>query len=171
MRIAPGGHIAPRHIDRHQPLPRLEPRRDLGLELAQRLALRSGEAPYALGGELDIALDLRRDVAGAPLDLGRRHDDLTSPAVEVLRILPDRGLAALLDRGEHLAHDLARDAAFGVRRLARPLEMLQHGAGGASASFGLMARRPFGQVSLVKSTGSLVRPSLRAHFERLQKSS
>ena len=47
----------------------------------------------------------------------------------------------------------------------------QHGAGGAATRFGSMARRAFGQVSLPKSTGSLVSPAPRAHFDRLQKSS
>jgi NitT/TauT family transport system substrate-binding protein len=46
----------------------------------------------------------------------------------------------------------------------------QQGAGAASAYFGSIARRPLGQVSLLKSTGSLVRPSPRAHLLRLQKS-
>src|SRR2546421_576956 len=46
----------------------------------------------------------------------------------------------------------------------------QQGAGGASASLASIARRPFGQVSLLKSTGCVVKPAPCAHLERLQKS-
>ena len=53
---------------------------------------------------------------------------------------------------------------------AGALNRSQQGAGGASASFGSIARSAFGQVSFAKSTGCVVSPAPCAHFDRLQKS-
>src|SRR5207237_8073495 len=46
------------------------------------------------------------------------------PGIQLLRVLPHRGFAALLDIGEHFVDDLARRAAFGLRRLAGFLQVL-----------------------------------------------
>ena len=46
-----------------------------------------------------------------------------NPAVELLRVLAHRRLAALRDRGQHLVHDLARVAALGLGRLRGLLEV------------------------------------------------
>src|SRR4051812_16717495 len=56
-----------------------------------------------------------------PLDLVELDDDLALPAVEVLRVLPYRRLAALLDLGEHLVHDLT-PAFFTGNTLRRRLQ-------------------------------------------------
>ena len=90
---------------------------------------------------------------------GTRHVSETNRE-EILRLIR-HGTGSLMTPVSRSEIREAGDLRLGIH---------QHGAGGASASFGSMARKPFGQVSLVKSTGWVVRPAPCAHLERLQKS-
>src|SRR5207244_8044787 len=89
-----------------------------------RLPLGSCELGDSRGGELDIPLDSLGNPLCAPLDLSGRNENIALPAVELLRILAHRRLAALLDLGEHSGDHLARASAFRLGGLAGPFQVL-----------------------------------------------
>ena len=74
MGVAAGRHVAAGDVARHELLARGQARDELDRKVLDAVALGFGEAANLAGGELDVALDLLRHLAGAALDLvlGRR---------------------------------------------------------------------------------------------------
>ena len=103
MRVAAGRHVAAGDVHRDEPLPGDEPRLHLDRELAASMS----RCASAKRRTCAVANSMSRLIAGgnvarAPLDLGRAHDDLARPTVELARVLAHRRLAAALDLGQHL---------------------------------------------------------------------
>jgi hypothetical protein len=117
MGVAPRRDIAAGNVDWDQALTGRQTWAQLGREFAHRFALRGREFAHLGSRELDVALHRWRKIARTPLDFLRRDEDLAAPLVEFLRVFAHRGLAAVLDRGEHLVHDLARACGLGIRIL------------------------------------------------------
>ncbi len=124
VRIAPGGHVAARHIDRNQPLPGHQPRRQFDLEFPHRCHLRLRELAHLAGRELDVALDARRNGRGAPFDFGGGHQDVPLPFVQPPGVVAHRSLAAGLDVRQHFRGDLARGGLVALGLLRRGFELV-----------------------------------------------
>ena len=123
VRIAARRRVAAGDVDRQHALARRHALVHLDRELAQRLALRLRERADLRDREVDVALHVGRHFGRTPIDLGARQHDLAVPAVELLRIGTHRRLAVLADLGQHLGHHLLRGGGFGLRRLARLLQI------------------------------------------------
>ncbi|GIX26356.1 MAG: hypothetical protein KatS3mg123_0237 [Burkholderiales bacterium] len=122
--VAPGGHVAACHVNGNQALAGRDPWMQLDGELANGIPLGQGEAPHLLGGEFDVALDLRRYVPGAAFHLLGADQDLAGPMVELPGVFAHRLLATPLDLGQHLTHDFLSGAGFRFRSLGCLFEVL-----------------------------------------------
>ena len=124
MRVAAGRHVAAGDVAGDELLPGGEAGNELDGEILDAVALGLGEAADLACGELDVALDAVRHLAGAALDLFRTDHDVARPFVELQRVVLHRLLAAFFDRGQHFGHDLLGVARLGLRRLRRLFQMI-----------------------------------------------
>ena len=123
MGIAPTRHIAAGRVDRDQLLAGPKPGRELGLEVADAVALALRKRANTLMREANIVLELRRYVLGGALDRRAPDQDLALVPIELPAIGAGAGFAVLLDLIEHARHGRARRRLIGRGRLRRLLEV------------------------------------------------
>ena len=101
--VAAARHVRTDALDRDVAVTEPHAGERLDLEVEQRRALRLGEPAHLLLAELDVVDHLCGDAGDAGCDLvGVEPEVRRRPAVEPLRVLPDRRVTSIADGGEDL---------------------------------------------------------------------
>ena len=116
MAVAACGHIAACSINWDSLLTRDNAWADLHLHVFNGGTLRLGKAAHVLMGELDVVLELLRNLVRGGGDLFFREDHVAFVLVELLRVFQRRLITARLDIGEDVLDDCMRFGRIGFRR-------------------------------------------------------
>ena len=145
--ITPSRCVATSDVDRQHPLAGRHARVQADGEVLQGIALRMREGADLFDRKVDVAPHLRRHLGGAAVDLGTRQHDLTVPLVQRLGVGSHCCLAMRPDLGQHRRHHRLGCCSFGLRRLARLLQI----GGGHGASCGWLSL--LGRIGKVAQLG------------------
>ena len=99
--VAAAGHVAAGALHRQHALPQAHAGGGFDLEFGQAVLLGLCETPNLIVGELNVILDLLRDLLDEPGFLFVTENEVTGPVVELLGIVPDRFFAAFVDVRQH----------------------------------------------------------------------